>query len=719
LLKYVEDGGGFVAIHSASACFHNSEKFVALVGGQFRSHGAGVFRTRIAQPDHPVMRGFTGFESWDETYVHARHNEAGRTVLEYREDEPYTWVRTQGAGRVFYTAWGHDERTWGQDGFVDLIERGVRWTAGQDVPAVLASRGVLPPFEYVEQKVAYYPPGGRWGTTADSWTQMQLPLPATESMRHMITPAGFRVELFAAEPDIGKPLCMAWDERGRLWLAETIDYPNEMQPPGHGRDRIRICEDTNGDGRADKFTIFAENLSIPTALTFSRGGVIVHQAPDTLFLKDTDGDDRADVRQVLFTGWGTRDTHAGPSNLQYGLDNWIWGMVGYSGFEGRVGDTDHKSLMAFYRFRPDGSQLEFVRRTNNNTWGFGQSEEGLIFGSTANNNPSMFMPIAARYYESVEGWEANVLGGIAPTARFLPVTQKVRQVDVHGGYTSAAGHALYTARTYPREYWNRIAFVCEPTGHLIGQFILERDGAGYRSHNPTNLLSSDDEWCAPTMAEVGPDGNVWFIDWYNYIVQHNPTPPGYPTGKGGAYETPLRDKEHARVYRIVHENSRPARPMSLTGAKPDRLIAALRHDNLFWRLHAQRLLVERGKTDVVPKLLELVRDTSMDEIGLNVGAIHALWTLRGLGALDGSDSSALVAAVAALRHPSAGVRRAAVLVLPSTAQTSQDILAAGVLNDADAQVRLAALLALADIEPVSPDAGPVRSSCVLIHPLSR
>ena len=105
LLKYVEDGGGFVPVHCASYCFRNNPKIVALIGGQFKSHETGTFRTKIVAPDHPVMRGFTGFESWDETYVHTLHNTDHRTVLSERDGEPYTWVRTQGKGRVFYTAW--------------------------------------------------------------------------------------------------------------------------------------------------------------------------------------------------------------------------------------------------------------------------------------------------------------------------------------------------------------------------------------------------------------------------------------------------------------------------------------------------------------------------------------------------------------------------------------------------------------------------------------
>src|SRR5262249_11202447 len=155
---------------------------------------------------------------------------------------------------------------------------------------------------------------------------------------------------------------------------------------------------------------------------------------------------------------------------------------------------------------------------------------------------------------------------------------------------------------YPKEYWNRTAFVAEPTGHLVGTFVLRREGSDFRSSNPFNLLASDDEWTAPIMAEVGPDGNVWVIDWYNFIVQHNPTPIGFKTGKGAAYESDLRDKKHGRIYRVVYGDKAAEKrtdPFTLEGATPEKLVATLRNDNLFWRRHAQRLLVERGKKDVL------------------------------------------------------------------------------------------------------------------------
>jgi uncharacterized protein len=744
LLDYVAKGRGFVPIHCASYCFLNSPKYVELVGAQFQKHGTGTFRTRIVEPQHPIMQGFDGFQSWDETYTHTRHNEKDRTVLEIRADdngfEPWTWVRTHGEGRVFYTAWGHDERTWGEPGFQILLERGIRWAAGDDpnkapelrdpqafpIPKMKPPRTDVKPFEYVDvgAKIPNYPKGERWGTQAEAITKMQMPLPAEESLKHIIVPEGFEVRLFMSEADYGeggKPISIQWDERGRLWICETVDYPNELQPPGKGRDRIRICEDTNGDGRADKFTIFAEELSIPTTLTFANGGVIVQNASETLFLKDTTGDDVADERRVLFRGWGVGDTHGGVSNFQYGLDNWIWGMQGYN--ESRPRGENLKSppqtfRQGFFRFKPDGSELEFIRSTNNNTWGFGMSEEGLIFGSTANHNPSVYMPIANRYYEQVRGWSPQVLGTIADTHLFQPVTDKVRQMDHHGGYTAGCGHALYTARNYPQQYWNRVAFVCEPTGHLVGAFVLRRDGADFSSHSPFNLFASDDEWTSPIMAEVGPDGNVWVLDWYNFIIQHNPTPIGFTTGKGNAYETDLRDKRHGRVYRVVYVGkgegraggvSRPveepfAEPYTLHNATPEKLVATLKHPNLFWRRHAQRLLIERGKDDVVPAMKELVEDKSVDEVGLNVGAIHALHMLNELPRNTGKqDLGAVLRTAGALDHPSSGVRINAVRVLPLIKNVVEFIHRSKLIHDPDDQVLLATLLRLADL-PASADA---------------
>ncbi|APZ93378.1 PVC-type heme-binding CxxCH protein [Fuerstiella marisgermanici] len=743
LLDYVASGKGFIPLHCATFCWRNNKDMVALMGGQFQRHGGQVFTTQIAAADHPIMKGYGSFTSWDETYIHHLHNEKNRTVLEYRvegeqasgnEREPWTWIRTHGEGRVFYTAWGHDQRTFNQPGFHNLVERGIRWACGDDpgkvptfqerqrfvAPKMTPLRTDVAEFEFTDvgPKIPNYTPSRQWGTQGAPKTLMQNPLSPEESIKHFVTPEGMTVQRYADERDFkSKPIAMNWDERGRLWICETVDYPNEL---GKDRDRIRICEDTDGDHVADKFTVFAEGLSIPTAIVIVRGGAVVQNATETLYLKDTDGDDVADQRTTLITGWSSGDTHGGVSNFRYGLDNWIWGMQGYNNsapeFDGK---QTQRFRQGFFRFKlsqsdpPKVTDLEFVRSSNNNTWGLGISEEGLIFGSTANGNPSMFVPIPNRYYESVRGWSPSTLGSIADSARFEPITENVRQVDHHGRYTAGAGHALYTARTFPEQWWNRTAFVCGPTGHLVGTFVLSRDGANYKSTSPLNLLASDDEWSAPVVAEVGPDGAVWVIDWYNYIVQHNPTPNGFKTGKGAAYESDLRDKKHGRIYRVVPTESGAAKLhdfTSLANASNDELLKQLKHPSFMWRRQAQRLLIERRVDDVLQGLLALLADESVDEIGLNAGAIHALHTLDGLGyvKLDPQFKSAGVVTSGlqkALAHASAGVRRSAIAVLPhDEAGLALLLQNRELFRDSDAQVKLQAILALADM-PASTVAG--------------
>ncbi|MGV3557018.1 PVC-type heme-binding CxxCH protein [Larkinella arboricola] len=699
LLDFVASGKGLIPVHCASYCFRNSPEYVKMVGGQFWRHRMDTIQTVTVQPGHPAIMGLKPFKAYDETYLHSQL-QPDNNVLAVRDikadqandkpgekTEPYTWTRTYGKGRVFYTAYGHDQRTWTVQGFQDLLEQGILWAVGDKVKKL---HDDLKPqaFQYVEANLPNY--------EKRSGPQLrQLPLSPEESMKHIQVPVDFTLEQFAHEPDVMHPIAMAWDERGRLFVLITKDYPNERKDTG-GTDYIVICEDTDKDGKADKFTKFADGLSIPTGLAFYNGGVIVSQAPHMLFLKDTNGDDKADEKKILFTGFGTGDTHAGPSNLHVGFDNWIWGCVGYSGFVGKVGGDSLKFSQGFFRFKPDGSKLEFVTSTSNNTWGFAFNETGDVFGSTANNSHGWYQAIPHRYFP----------GGMGSGSRstdthkdMKPITEKVRQVDVFGGFTAAAGHNFYTARAFPKAYWNKVAFVSEPTGHIVHQNIMVKNGTDYEDTEGLgfNLLAGADEWVAPVFAEVGPDGAVWVVDWYSFIIQHNPTPKGAKNGPGNAYETDLRDYTHGRIYRIAYKKAPAYTPLSLSKDRPQELVAALKNNNMFWRQTAQRLLVERGQKDVVPQLLELVKDQSLDEIGINPAAIHALWTLHGLGALDGSDANALQAATAALKHACAGVRKTAVQVLPRNEASVNALLQANALNDKEPLVVLNTLLALSEM----------------------
>lgn len=647
LFAYIAAGHGFLPIHCASACFGNSDKFIELVGARFKRHGGEVFSPVTIKPDHPIMQQLPALEAWDETYTHDRHN-TDREVLQVRRDatgdEPWTWVRTHGKGRVFYTASGHDHRVWDTPAFQALLRNAIYWSVGDAAMAKLTKLGIpaLPDHEVLL-------PGYK---RHQAITKAQVALTPEDSVKLIQVPPGFEVSLFASDPDIVNPIFVAWDHRGRAFVIETIDYPNNLQDHNIGHDRIKICEDTDGDGRADKFTIFADKLSIPTSLVFARGGVICTNGTQLLFLKDTNGDDVADVRESLIDGFSMSDTHAGPSNLRYGFDNWIYATIGYSGFEGAVGGESHKFAQGLFRFRADGSKLEFLQNTTNNTWGLGFTDEGSILGSTANGNPSWVYTLPRERYQAF---------GITPprTPRaddnpfFYPSSMDIRQVDQHDKYTAAAGHAFYTSARFPADYRNRVAFVTEPTGKLIGSFDVEAAGASFRSRQrPNNIFNSADAWTSPVCAEVGPDGALWIADWYNLIIQHNPTPTmasagmDAEKGKGNAYSTPLRDKAHGRIWRVYPQGSANEVTPRLDPQDAATLVAALNSPNQLWRLHAQRLLVEGNHRAVAPALRALA--TSND-----LGAVHAFATLAGLGLADFADIKT------GLDSKQFGVRRAA------------------------------------------------------------
>ena len=552
---------------------------------------------------------------------------------------------------------------------------------------------------------------------------LQKPFSVKGSMERTQVPADMKLVLFASEPDITKPIAFAWDTRGRLWVAETSDYPHGVkEEQQQGNDRIKICEDTDGDGKADKFTVFADKLNIPTSLVFADGGIIVAQAPNFVFLKDTNGDDKADVRKVILSGWGIRDTHAQPSSLSYGYDNWLHGAVGYSGFAGEVGGQKKNFAMGIYRFKAQGTQLEFLHQFSNNTWAQSANAAGDAFGGTANNAPIFFGGIPAT------AWSSGSRGMSAKPINLVDkahtITPNFRQVDVMGGYTAAAGaNFIYSAQLPPR--LQGMAMVCEPTMKLISLMDVQSDGAGYVAKDGFSLVASSDEWMSPVFAEVGPDGAIWFADWQNFIIQHNPTPSvargGYDakTGVGGAHENDLRDHARGRIYRIVWDQAgavAKAAPMrspqelaaGLTDSTNDytrqmaqrrltdttsELVAGLSGSTQYGRLRAQRLLLEGT---VWPDSLALTLRQLVVQSPADIGAIHALWVLQGFNELDAAThQAALLSAVPALR-------RNAIRALAADAAAQKLFFGAGVVADKDPATRLAALVKLADF-PTSPE----------------
>jgi len=561
--------------------------------------------------------------------------------------------------------------------------------------------------------------------------QFQLPLEPKESIKYTQVPADFDLRLFVAEPDVVKPIFVAWDERGRAWVVEARDYPHGLVPEGEpGHDTIKICEDTDGDGKADKFTIFADKLNLATSLVFVNGGIMVSEARHMLFLKDTDGDDKADVREAILPGWGTGDTHAMQSNLGRGFDNWLYGAVGYSNFRGTVGGKDLQFGQGVYRFKADGSALQFLHQFNNNTWGFGQNADGDIFGSTANGNPSFYGYLPAFILNPTQpgiGRRGGAGGGgggfrpgyrlgavnaadpaaanvrrvpsaksLVPGMRMHPNTPNVRMVDNFGGYTAAAGHAFMISDALPPRFQGK-ALVTEPTAKLIGIMDIQRDGAGYKAYDGFNLLASSDEWMSPIFADVGPDGAIWVIDFYSFIIQHNPTPSiqsagiEAKTGSGGAYMTEhnMRDQTHGRIYRVVWKDGPRSSIKSLAKATTSEIVQALDSGNQFWSLTAQRLIVDNKKTDAAPSLKKRVTSGAGGK-----GAIHALWALEGVGALDKQTHQK------ALLDKDSAVRRNAIRALPANNEGRRLFFSSAVIQDPDLVTREAAFVKLAEFPTI-------------------
>ena len=286
-------------------------------------------------------------------------------------------------------------------------------------------------------------------------------------------------QLFAAEPDIRKPIAFAWDDRGRLWVAETSDYPHGVAPDGIGSDAIRICEDTDGDGRADKFTVFADKLNIPTGLVLARGGVIVSQPPRFLFLKDTNGDDKADTREDILTGWGIGDTHAQAAQLHYGV---------------RQPDLRHRRLQRLPRQgqgRPGGAlrsghvPLQIRRHGPGIPPPVHQQHVGIRLQRGRRplrrhrQQRAQLLLRPARHHRPRQACKVMTAKKINVEDKAHAITPNYRQVDVMGGYTAAAGHMFIESASLPARLQGK-AMVCEPTMKLIALMDVKPDGRGVR-----------------------------------------------------------------------------------------------------------------------------------------------------------------------------------------------------------------------------------------------
>jgi putative membrane-bound dehydrogenase-like protein len=717
IVPWVRDGGAVVALSNASANFQPSPEWFQLLGGRLDKHGEAEFSPQVVETDHPITKDLPEFEARDRALTH-RDLSADRQVLQVREPvipgetgpQPWTWIRTEGKGRVFYTASGHDFQVWNESAYRELLRRGILWSVG-DERASEFNALELPKLVIEEPEIE------NRAHPDIPMLPLQLPLTPAQSAMHTQVPAGTRLELFASEPMVVNPIWVDWDERGRAWVVESFGYPNDVpDQPGTGADTIKILEDTDGDGKADKMTVFAEKLRHCTGLVFVRGGIIATDGPDLVFLRDDNQDGKSDTRRVLATGLKIWDTHASTSHLMYGFDNWIYATVGYSGVEMTVGGKEHKFGQGVFRFRPDLSTLELLQGTTNNTWGLGFTEEGDVMGSTANNNPSWILSIPRSAYEN-SGLEQPHTPRADTAPFFYPNTKDITQVDQIDRFTAAAGHSFYTDNVMAGIFQPNHAFITEPTGHLAALATIEpRDSLKSTDLRGNNIFASADAWAAPVVARPGPDGAVWIADWYNPIIQHNvvfrfwnpardydfphsPYHVGEPKpGKGNAYQTPLRDRTHGRIWKIVPVNGELRKEVALDPKDPEGLLAGLRSPSQHIRLHAQRLLVERGGSEALKPLEQLITGNVRPEgSDKPLAAVHAIWTLEGLGAKPGTAANQILAA--ALESHAPLVSRHAMLALGSEDPSVVAALPSLLKEVDDARERLIVLTVAARTSP--------------------
>lgn len=599
-------------------------------------------------------------------------------------------------------------------------------------------------------------PAGSGNTlgTPDNWAQfpsrpvpqdsfpvgtIQEPLTPAQSINCIEPAPGFEIRLWASEEMAGHIAYLqdfSFDERGRLWAVEPRSYPNTVRAAAEtpsasdgkfsgGQDRIVILEDTDGDHVMDKLTVFRDGLNLPQSIVCVNGGVVVAMTPYLVYFPDHN--DTAGDPEILFSGLGPTgnfDTNGGINSLMYGLDNWIYGQTGYNSSckaepgavdcgRGKVWRFRHKAL------GHDSTAFQvWGTGPSSNAHGFGQMEDGQIFQSGASNTAHITHDYA-QGAAALDIRTANPEAGppANPKNVFFAITgdrfiwDGLTSKNAQGWFacpsTAVSSLQFYTARLFPRKYWNRYAFACEGANKLCNQDSLVLSGSGdtigstwraIRLPGPdrSNLLASRDAWVAPILARTGPDGAVWVLDWNNYNILHNPAS---PLGQGGAWMNELRDKKTNRIYRILPEAAEPDPMLDLSHASEDDLIAAFAHPNFFWRLTAQRLLIGKGYTAALGEKLKaiLLHDKSVDAVGNSPRVQHALWTLDGLGRFAQDPVAWNPVLSELLRHPAWCVRRNVLRVLPRLPAAASAIDSACSVNDPHGHVRLQALLALSEI----------------------
>lgn len=516
--------------------------------------------------------------------------------------QPQIWTYETGNRKAFACVPGHRYKNFSHPSIRALLLRGIAWAGKRENPDELCRAEEL-------GDVLRYPEGG--------------PTRPEQAAAKIEMHPEFDISLVASEPLINKVMNVDWDEKGRMWVVETPEYPNGLRkantdawkesgsvaPGKYERDpldRISILSDTNGDGVMDKKHVFADKLELATSFVFYKNGVIVSAAPDIWFLEDTDGDEVCDKRTKLYTGLGINDTHAVMNNLRWGLDGWIYASHGYSSGEVKsLGANDKPPVTigsGVVRFKPDGSEIEMYSSKGGNTWGLCMTSDGQCFW-TQPTSGIVFLHTVLPEYVLAKGKipGTNSWNGMVVRQKLFPLMKWEQlayvQIDLVGSYTAAAGCAIYEGGAWP-EKWNYSYFTGEPTVNLVSHYFVKPQGVTFtaereKGREESEFIRSRDLWFRPIENRVGPDGAMYLVDFYNQAVIHNDTR-GPLHGPANAAVRPDRDHYFGRIWKIQHKQAKKIEVPVIDKSKDGDLIKASTSPNAHTRMTAIRLMRERN-----------------------------------------------------------------------------------------------------------------------------
>jgi mono/diheme cytochrome c family protein/glucose/arabinose dehydrogenase len=482
----------------------------------------------------------------------------------------------------------------------------------------------------------------------------QAPAPVLsppDELKTIALPAGYHLELVASEPLVRDPVVIDWDGEGRLWVVEMSGYMNDIQatnehdPSG----RIVVLQDTNGDGKMDKRTVFAEGLILPRALKVLDGGVLVGEPPNLWFMKDANHDLKADGKELVTNGYGRLDANVehNANSLLWALDNWIY-----------TSEVD-----TFLRYK--GGQFEVRRTIARGQWGASQDDTGRVFRNS--NESALHADLVPSYYYSRNaalvrtrgsdeflGRAPDDLNAVWPAHPTTGVNRGyqagvLRDDRTLAHFTSACAPTVYRGDRLPADLYGDV-FVAEPAANLVSRIVVKDDGTtlrGKKAYERSEFIASTDERFRPVYLSSAPDGTLYVVDLYRGIIQHRGFITEYLRDQilSRSLEQPIG---LGRIWRVVHDTTKRGPNPSFTRASPAALVEALSHPNGWWRDTAQQLLVQRNDRGAIAALSSLAARAPVRT------KLLALWTLDGMDAIE----PAMV--MAALRDPSRDVRVSAV-----------------------------------------------------------